>query len=114
VAPLIGAGILATSPAAFAQDGETVVVGSKDFTEQFIVGQMYLKVLENAGIPAEDRMNLGGTQIAHQALVEGEISVYPEYTGTGLTEVLQIPLEEVLGGGATPETDATPAMGATP
>jgi osmoprotectant transport system substrate-binding protein len=114
VAPLIGAGILATSSAVMAQDGETVIVGSKDFTEQFIVGQMYLKVLENAGIPAEDRMNLGGTQIAHQALVEGEISVYPEYTGTGLTEVLQIPLEEVLGSSATPATDATPVMGATP
>jgi osmoprotectant transport system substrate-binding protein len=113
VAPLAGAGILAASPAVMAQDGEPVIVGSKDFTEQFILGQMYLKVLENAGIPTEERMNLGGTQIAHQALVEGEISTYPEYTGTGLTEVLQIPLDEVTGS-ATPATDATPVTSATP
>lgn len=111
-APLVGAGIAAMSSSAMAQDGETVIVGSKDFTEQFILAQMYLKVLENAGIPTEDRMNLGGTQVAHQALVEGDISLYPEYTGTGLTEVLQIPLDEVMADSATPE--ASPAEGATP
>ncbi len=111
--PLVGAGIAAMANTAAAQDGETVIVGSKDFTEQFILAQMYLKVLDNAGIPTEDRMNLGGTQVAQQALVEGEISMYPEYTGTGLTEVLQIPLDEVMGGGsATPEASAS--MGATP
>lgn len=113
-APVVGIGLAAMSPAVMAQDGEPVIVGSKDFTEQFIVAQMYLKVLDNAGIATEDRLNLGGTQVAHQALVEGEISVYPEYTGTGLTEVLQIPLDEVMGGGATPEMGATPATGATP
>lgn len=112
-APLIGVGLAALSPAVFAQDGEPVIVGSKDFTEQFIVGNMYLLVLENAGIPTEERLNLGGTQVAHQALVEGEISTYPEYTGTALTEVLQIPLEEVAGN-ATPETSASPIAGATP
>ena len=110
--PLVATGLAAMSTRVMAQDGEPVIIGSKDFTEQFILGQMYLKVLENAGIPTEDRMNLGGTQVAHQALVEGEISMYPEYTGTGLTEVLQIPLDEVLGGGATP--DASPIAAATP
>jgi osmoprotectant transport system substrate-binding protein len=113
--PVVGIGIAALSPAVMAQDGDPVIVGSKDFTEQFIVAQMYLKVLDNAGIATEDRLNLGGTQVAHQALVEGEISLYPEYTGTGLTEVLQIPLDDVTGGGgATPDASATPAMGATP
>lgn len=111
-APLVGAGIAAMSTPVMAQDGETVIVGSKDFTEQFILAQMYMMVLENAGIPTDDRMNLGGTQVAHQALVEGEISLYPEYTGTGLTEVLQIPLDDVMGDSATPE--ASPMMGATP
>lgn len=111
-APLVGVGFAAMANPTAAQDGETVIVGSKDFTEQFILAQMYLKVLDNAGIPTEDRMNLGGTQVAHQALVEGEISMYPEYTGTGLTEVLQIPLDQVVGGSATPEASA--AMGATP
>lgn len=111
-APLAGAGIAALSTRVMAQDGETVIVGSKDFTEQFILAEMYLQVLDNAGIPTEDRMNLGGTQVAHQALVEGNISMYPEYTGTGLTEVLQIPLDEVIGGGET--ADASPVAEATP
>lgn len=108
-APLAGAGLLAVakSPAVFAQD-EAVRVGSKDFTEQFILGNMYLQVLEHLGIEAEDNLNLGGTQIAHQALVNGDISLYPEYTGTGLTEVLQLSLDEVLQFAATPVSDASP------
>lgn len=114
-APLFGAGFLASAhPAAFAQDGDAVLVGSKDFTEQFILGNMYLLLLEDMNIPAEGRLNLGGTQIAHQALVNGEISLYPEYTGTALSEVLQIPLEEVLSATATPVAgaqSATPAAG---
>ncbi len=95
-APIVGAGFFVSfQPAAFAQDGEPVVVGSKDFTEQLILGHMYLQLLQDAGIPSEESLNLGGTQIAHEALVNGEISLYPEYTGTALSEVLQIPLEEV-------------------
>lgn len=109
-APLLAAGIAATTRAAAAQDGETVIVGSKDFTEQFILGHMYLQVLENAGISTEESLNLGGTQVAHQALVAGDITLYPEYTGTGLTEVLQIPVDEVAGEGAS----ASPVAGATP
>jgi osmoprotectant transport system substrate-binding protein len=113
IAPLASAGVLAVSqPAAFAQDGDTVAVGSKDFTEQFILGNMYLQILEDAGIPTSENLNLGGTQIAHQALVNGDISLYPEYTGTGLLEVLQIPLDEVSADGATPA--ASPVAGATP
>lgn len=101
-APLAGAAVLTATPHAFGQDGETVVVGSKDFTEQFILGSMYLQLLENAGIPTEDKTNLGGTQIAQQALVAHEISLYPEYTGTGLTEVLGLTIADVQGGGGTP------------
>jgi osmoprotectant transport system substrate-binding protein len=111
-APVAG-GMLAAlqySPAA-AQD-LTVKVGSKDFTEQFILGAMYMKVLEDMGIPTEDNTNLGGTQIAQEALVNGDIHLYPEYTGTALTEVLGLSIEDALGGGgaATPmaEAAATP------
>lgn len=112
IAPLVGAGILALSqPAAFAQDGEDVIVGSKDFTEQFILGHMYLQILEEAGIPTEQSLNLGGTQIAHQALINGDISLYPEYTGTGLAEVLQISLDDVSAESATPM--ASPMAGDT-
>lgn len=109
VAPVIGASTLALNNRAVLAQDEAILVGSKDFTEQFIVAQMYLQVLEDAGVPAEDRLNLGGTQIAHQALINGDISLYPEYTGTGLTEVLQIPLADLESGGATPE--ASPVSG---
>ena len=68
---------------------ETITVASKDFTEQFIVGEMYALLLEDAGYTVERKMNLGGTPVAHQALLDGEIDVYPEYTGTGLLTVLK-------------------------
>ena len=101
-----GLGVATINQLTFAQD-ETIRVGSKDFTEQFIVAHMYLQVLENAGHSVEDKLNLGGTQVAHQALVSGEIDLYPEYTGTGLTEVLGMSVDDVSGGSGTPE--ATPA-----
>jgi osmoprotectant transport system substrate-binding protein len=63
-------------------------VASKDFTEQFILGEMYAQLLEDAGYTVERRLNLGGTPVAHQALLDGQIDLYPEYTGTGLLTVL--------------------------
>lgn len=69
--------------------GETIVVASKDFTEEFILGEMYALLLEDAGFTVERKINLGGTPVAHQALLSGEIDLYPEYTGTGLLTVLQ-------------------------
>jgi len=59
-----------------------VVVGSKEFTEQQILGQITLFALEDAGIPASDSTNLGGTDVNRSALEEGEIHTYWEYTGT--------------------------------
>jgi osmoprotectant transport system substrate-binding protein len=72
--------------AAFAQ---TVKVGSKNFTEQFILAEIYAQALEAAGIKVERKVNLGGTLIAHKALEEKEIDFYPEYTGTILVAVLK-------------------------
>ncbi len=69
----------------------TVRVGSKDFTEQFILGEMYALVLEEAGFTVERTMNLGATPVAQEALVNDELDVYPEYTGTGLLTVLGLP-----------------------
>lgn len=68
-----------------------VRVGSKDFTEQFIIGEMYALVLEKAGLNVERKLNLGGTPVAQTALEKGEIDLYPEYTGTGLLTVLKLP-----------------------
>ncbi|MEO0949449.1 MAG: glycine betaine ABC transporter substrate-binding protein [Cyanobacteria bacterium J06641_5] len=68
-------------------------VASKDFAEQFILGELYAQTLENAGIPVERKLNLGGTPVAQAGLLAGEIDLYPEYTGTGLLTVLKLPAE---------------------
>ncbi|MBS3651284.1 ABC transporter [Pseudaminobacter sp. 19-2017] len=71
----------------FSAQAEPVKIGSKNFTEQFIVAEIYAQALEKAGIEVEKRLNLGATQIAHTALTSGEIDLYPEYTGTALAAV---------------------------
>jgi osmoprotectant transport system substrate-binding protein len=68
---------------------QTFRVGSKNFTEQFIVGELYAAMLEHAGFEVERKLNLGGTVAAHEALAGGAIDLYPEYTGTGLTTVMK-------------------------
>ncbi|HEY9737488.1 MAG TPA: glycine betaine ABC transporter substrate-binding protein [Trichocoleus sp.] len=68
-----------------------ISVGSKDFTEALIIGEMYALVLEDAGFDVERKLNLGGTPVAQAALQSGEIDLYPEYTGTGLLTVLKLP-----------------------
>lgn len=68
---------------------QIVRVGSKNFTEQFIVAELYAEALDAAGIKAQTRANLGATMIAHAALLNGEIDLYPEYTGTALAHVVK-------------------------
>jgi osmoprotectant transport system substrate-binding protein len=104
VAPVVGVAALHLPSAAAAQ-GEPVVVGSKDFPEQFILGEMLAALLENAGIPTELQLNLGGTNIAHEALVGGDIDLYAEYTGTALTS------DAILGLTFPPEGVGTPTTG---
>jgi osmoprotectant transport system substrate-binding protein len=107
-APLLGSA-LTVAPRAFAQSGP-IRVGSKDFPEAIIIGEMYALLLEGAGLQVERKLNLGGTAVAHEALVNGDLDVYPEYTGTGLLVVLQKTLADVPGlGAATPTAGATPA-----
>lgn len=72
-------------------DKPEITVGSKNFTESLILGEMYSLALENAGYKVKRKLNLGGTLVAHEALKNGEIDMYPEYTGTGLINVLQLP-----------------------
>lgn len=66
-----------------------IKIGAKNFAEQTILGEMYALLLENAGFRVERRFGLGPTEVAHAALLRGEIDLYPEYTGTGLLTVLQ-------------------------
>jgi len=69
----------------------TIRVGSKDFTEQFILGEMYAQMLEDRGLNVERKLNLGGTPIAQAGLISKQIDLYPEYTGTALLTVLKQP-----------------------
>ena len=66
-----------------------VVIGSKRFTESYVLGEIAKRTLTNAGIPAEHRQGMGGTIILWEALRGGQINAYPEYTGTIVTEILK-------------------------
>ncbi|HEX8188841.1 MAG TPA: glycine betaine ABC transporter substrate-binding protein, partial [Pyrinomonadaceae bacterium] len=70
--------------------GSDVRVGSKDFTESVILAEIYAQGLEARGLRVERRYELGGN-LAHDALVAGEVDVYPEYTGTSLMSILKHP-----------------------
>jgi glycine betaine/choline ABC-type transport system substrate-binding protein len=70
---------------------DPVVVASKNFTEQDILGEIVAQELEARGVPVERRFHLGGTFVCHNALVNGEADVYIEYTGTAYTAVLEHP-----------------------
>jgi osmoprotectant transport system substrate-binding protein len=72
-----------------AAPGGPIRIGSKDFTEAILVAELYAQVLEQAGFTVERKFNLGATPIAHEALLKGDIDLYPEYTSTGLQEVLK-------------------------
>ncbi|MGH9337105.1 MAG: glycine betaine ABC transporter substrate-binding protein, partial [Vicinamibacteria bacterium] len=66
-----------------------VAVGSKNFTEQVILGEILAQLLEARGVEVERRLNLGGTFICHRAMLAGDLDVYVEYTGTALTAILK-------------------------
>ncbi|WP_306751337.1 glycine betaine ABC transporter substrate-binding protein OsmF [Paracoccus actinidiae] len=79
VAPLVAALLIAATPLA-AQD---IVVSSKIDTEGGLLGNMILLALQDAGLPVQDRLQLGGTPIMRDAIVAGQIDIYPEYTANG-------------------------------
>ena len=69
---------------------QTIVVGSKNFTEQVVIGEIIAQQIERRmHVPVERYLNLGGTMLVHEAMVQGSIDVYPEYTGTALMAVLK-------------------------
>jgi osmoprotectant transport system substrate-binding protein len=65
----------------------TVTIGTKNFTEEYILGELYAQALEAKGYEVELKKNIGSTEIIDKALTSGEINFYPEYTGTALTVV---------------------------
>ena len=84
---LIGAVIAV--PGCGGSGGAQVSVGAKNFTEELILGEIYAQVLEQHGFRVARKLNLGGTDIAMEALRRGEIDLYPEYTGTALLTQLK-------------------------
>jgi osmoprotectant transport system substrate-binding protein/osmoprotectant transport system permease protein len=73
----------------FSSSANPVVVGSKKFTESYVLGEIAKRTLNEAGIPAEHRQGMGGTIILWEALRGGQIEAYSEYTGTIATEILK-------------------------
>lgn len=79
--------VVALSPA-LAQQGDPVRVGSKQFTESIVLAQLIIEALEDAGYETVDQTPLGGSDVNRAALLSGEIDVYPEYTGTAISNYL--------------------------
>jgi len=76
----------------------TIVVASKNFTEQVVLGEIAAQQLERKlHMRVERKLNLGGTLLTHEAILKGDIDVYPEYSGTGASVILkqQIPEDPV-------------------
>ncbi|WHY75599.1 glycine betaine ABC transporter substrate-binding protein [Neobacillus sp. WH10] len=89
---LISAGAFKVYSTANADD--KIVIGSKNFSESMILGNMLADLIENkTDIQVERKLNLGGTQVAFSAIKNGDIDLYVEYTGTGLINILKHPPE---------------------
>ncbi len=84
--------LAATLALAGCSRGDSIVVASKNFTEQTILGELVAQQIERrTDLRVDRRFFLGGTFVAHQALVAGQIDIYVEYTGTALTAILERP-----------------------
>jgi osmoprotectant transport system permease protein len=95
-AAVIAVGVIAAS--AIGRDTTAIVVGSKNFTEQVILGELLAQTLERRGIAVTRRLNLGGTFICDRAIRAGDIDAYVEYTGTALTAILKQPVSRDAAG----------------
>ncbi|NGM82443.1 glycine/betaine ABC transporter substrate-binding protein [Paenibacillus sp. 7124] len=72
------------------QDGKpTIKIGSKTFTEQYVLGELYAQALEEKGFKVDRKLNLGDTLVVFEALKNGEVDLYPEYSGTSYMEILK-------------------------
>jgi glycine betaine/choline ABC-type transport system substrate-binding protein len=75
--------------------GKQITVGSKNFTEQFILGEIYAQALDAAGYDVQKDLNLGSEQIALRALKGGDVDAYPEYTSTALTSFFDVQPQDI-------------------
>jgi glycine betaine/choline ABC-type transport system substrate-binding protein/ABC-type proline/glycine betaine transport system permease subunit len=115
-------GAAAATPATTAADSKTITsdaangskptitIGSKNFTEQFILGEIYAQALQAAGYKVKKQLNLGSEQIALKALKAGRVDAYPEYTGTILTSFCKVKDKDVSHDPAAAYTQAKDCM----
>jgi glycine betaine/choline ABC-type transport system substrate-binding protein len=78
-----------------ANASKTFTVGSKNFAEQYILGEIYAQALEAAGFKVRKQLDLGSEQVAFKALKDGRIDAYPEYTGTALTSFYRVKTDDI-------------------
>jgi glycine betaine/choline ABC-type transport system substrate-binding protein len=78
-----------------ANASKKVTIGSKNFPEQFILGEIYAQALQAAGYKVKKDLNLGAEQVAYKALKGGQVDAYPEYTGTSLTSFFNVKTDDV-------------------
>ena len=78
-----------------ANASKSISVGSKNFTEQFILGNIYADALQAAGYKVKKQLNLGSEVVAFKSLKQGEVDAYPEYTGTALTSFYKVKVTDV-------------------
>jgi osmoprotectant transport system permease protein len=89
----IGLALLALSASAAKRTTGSIVVASKNFTEQLVLGELVAQTIERqTGLPVDRKLNLGGTLICERALLTGDVDAYVEYTGTALTAVFHEPV----------------------
>ena len=87
-----GGSLIESDPA---NEGKTITVGSKNFAEQYILGEIYAQGLEAGGFTVKKQLDLGSEQIAFKALQSGRITAYPEYTGTALTSFYNVKIDQI-------------------
>ncbi len=74
------------------QSGPAVRIGRKNFTEQYILGELYRQALETEGFRVELKRDIGSSEIVHEALAGGALDMYPEYIGVLLSEIANQPV----------------------
>ena len=91
--PAAGGKVIQSDPANASKG--TITVGSKNFEEQFTLGEIYAQTLEAQGFKVRRRLNLGSEQVAYKALQGGDVDMYPEYVGTALTSFFEVKVPDV-------------------
>ncbi len=83
-------GAASTAASSGSGSGKSLTLGTKDFTEEFILGQLYKQALEAKGYTINYKENIGATEVIDKALTSGQIDAYPEYTGESVATVAKI------------------------